>query len=78
MGKASKPYPENNAADIFTKNVTEYLFLKHTLSYVNHLADEKHHTYIMFEEEEEDEVDDHLLSFKTHYNITKIRNREDI
>jgi hypothetical protein len=44
---------ENNAADTFAKNVTEYLFLKHTLSYMNHLADEKHHTYIMIEEEEE-------------------------
>jgi hypothetical protein len=54
---------ENNAADIFTKNVTEYLFLKHTSSYMNHLADEKHHTYIMFEVEEEDEVDDHPIVF---------------
>jgi hypothetical protein len=52
---------ENNAADIFTTNVTEYLFLKHTSSYMNHLDDEKHHTYIMFEEEEEDEVDDHPI-----------------
>jgi hypothetical protein len=43
---------ENNAADIFTKNVTEYLFHKHTSSYMNHLADEKHRTYIMIEEEE--------------------------
>jgi hypothetical protein len=43
---------ENNAADLFTKNVTEYLFLKHTSSYMNHLADEKHHTYVMIEEEE--------------------------
>jgi hypothetical protein len=50
---------ENNAADIFTKNVSEYLFLKHTSSYTNHLADEKHHTYIM----EEDEVDDHPSIF---------------
>jgi hypothetical protein len=41
---------ENNAADIFTKNVTEYLFLKHKSSYMNHLADEKHHTYVMIEE----------------------------
>jgi hypothetical protein len=41
---------ENNAADIFTKNVTEYLFLKHTTSYMNELADEKHQTYIMIEE----------------------------
>jgi hypothetical protein len=54
---------ENNAADNFTKNVPEYLFLKHTLSYMNHLADEKHHTYIMIEEEEEDEVDDHPIVF---------------
>ena len=54
---------ENNAADIFTKNVTEYLFLKHTSSYMNHLADEKHHTYVMIEEEEEDEVDDHPIVF---------------
>jgi hypothetical protein len=53
---------ENNAADIFTKNVTEYLFLKYTfLSYMNHLADEKHHTYVMVEEEEEDEADDHPI-----------------
>jgi hypothetical protein len=54
---------ENNAADIFTKNVTKYLFLKHTSSYMNHLADEKHHTYVMIEEEEEDEVDDHPIVF---------------
>jgi hypothetical protein len=54
---------ENNATDIFTKNVTEYLFLKHTSSYMNHLADEKHHTYVMIEEEEEDEVDDHPIVF---------------
>jgi hypothetical protein len=54
---------ENNAADIFTKNVTEYLFLKYTLSYMNHLADEKHHTYVMIEEEEEHEVDDHPIVF---------------
>jgi hypothetical protein len=52
---------ENNAADIFTKNVTDYLFLKHTSSYMNHLADEKHHTYIMFEEKEEVEADDHPI-----------------
>jgi hypothetical protein len=30
---------------------------------MNHLADEKHHTYIMIEEEEEDEVDDHPIVF---------------
>jgi hypothetical protein len=54
---------ENNAADIFTKNVTQYLFLKHTLGYMNHLADEKHHTYIMIEEKEEHEVDDHPIVF---------------
>jgi hypothetical protein len=55
---------ENNASDIFTKNVTEYLFLKHTSSYMNHVADEKHHTYIMIEEEEDDdEVDDHPIVF---------------
>jgi hypothetical protein len=54
---------ENNAADIFTKNVTEYLFLKHTLSYMNHLADEKHHTYVMIEEVEEDKFDDHSIVF---------------
>jgi hypothetical protein len=32
---------------------------------VNHLADEKHHTYVMFEEEEEeeDEVYDHIIIF---------------
>jgi hypothetical protein len=54
---------ENNAADIFTKNVTEYLFLKHTSSYMNHLADEKHHTYVMIDEEEEDKVDDHPIIF---------------
>jgi hypothetical protein len=54
---------ENNAADIFTENVTEYLFLKHTSSYMNHLADEKHHTYITIQEEEEDEVDDHPMVF---------------
>jgi hypothetical protein len=54
---------ENNAADIFTKNVTEYLFLKHTSSYMNHLADEKHHTYVMIEEEEEDEIDNHPIVF---------------
>jgi hypothetical protein len=58
---------ENNAADVFTKNVTEYLFLKHTSSYMNHLADEKHHTHIMFEEEEEeDELMIILLSFNNH------------
>jgi hypothetical protein len=54
---------ENNAADIFTKNVTEYLFLKHTSSYMNHPADEKHHIYAMIEEEDEDEVDDHPIVF---------------
>jgi hypothetical protein len=54
---------ENNAADIFTKNVTEYQFLKHTSSCMNHLADEKHHTYVMIEEEEDDEVDDHPIVF---------------
>jgi hypothetical protein len=30
---------------------------------MNHLADEKHHTYIMIEEEEEDEFDDHPIVF---------------
>jgi hypothetical protein len=50
---------ENNVADIFSKNVIEYLFLKHTSSYMNHRADEKHHTYVMIEKEEEDDVDDH-------------------
>jgi hypothetical protein len=30
---------------------------------MNHLADEKHHTYVMIEEEEEDEVDDHPIVF---------------
>jgi hypothetical protein len=30
---------------------------------MNHLADEKHHTCIMFEEEEDDEVDDHPIVF---------------
>jgi hypothetical protein len=30
---------------------------------MNHLADEKHHTYVMIEEEEEDEVDDHPIAF---------------
>jgi hypothetical protein len=30
---------------------------------MNHLADEKHHTYNMIEEEEEDEVDDHPIVF---------------
>jgi hypothetical protein len=30
---------------------------------MNHRADEKHHTYIMIEEEEEDEVDDHPIVF---------------
>jgi hypothetical protein len=54
---------ENHAADIFTKNDTEHLFLKHTSSYMNHLADEKHHTYVMIEEEEKDEVDDHPIVF---------------
>ena len=54
---------EDNAADIFTKNVTEFLFIKHTSSYMNHLADEKHHTYIMIDEEKEDEVDDHPIVF---------------
>jgi hypothetical protein len=44
------------------KNVTEYLFLKNTLSYMNHLADEKHNTYIMIEEEE-GEVDDNSIIF---------------
>jgi hypothetical protein len=53
---------ENNAADIFTKNVTEYLFLKHTSRYMNHLADEKHHTYIMILEEEND-IDDHPIVY---------------
>jgi hypothetical protein len=38
---------ESNVTDISTKNVTEYLFLKHTSSYMNHLADEKHRTYIL-------------------------------
>jgi hypothetical protein len=57
--KTSFVKSENNAADIFTKNVTKYLFLKHTSSYMNPLADEKHHTYVLIEEEEEDEVDDH-------------------
>jgi superoxide dismutase len=52
---------ENNAADIFTKNVTEYHFLKHTSSYVNYLTDEKRHTYIMFEKEEDDEAADHPI-----------------
>ena len=28
---------------------------------MNHLADEKHHTYTMIEEEEEDEVDDPIV-----------------
>jgi hypothetical protein len=54
---------ENKAPEIFTKNVTEYLFLKHTSSYMNHLANEKHHTYIMIDEEEEDEADDHPIIF---------------
>jgi hypothetical protein len=54
---------ENNAADIITKNVTEYLFLKHTSSYMNQLADEKHHTYVMIEEEEEDVFEDHPIVF---------------
>jgi hypothetical protein len=30
---------------------------------MNHLADEKHHTYVMIEEKEEDEVDDHPIVF---------------
>jgi hypothetical protein len=30
---------------------------------MNHIADDKHHTYIMIEEEEEDEVDDHPIVF---------------
>jgi hypothetical protein len=30
---------------------------------MNHLADEKHHTYIIIEEEEEGEVDDHPIVF---------------
>jgi hypothetical protein len=30
---------------------------------MNHLADEKHHTYVMIEEEKEDEVDDNPLVF---------------
>jgi hypothetical protein len=55
---------ENNAAVIFTKNATEYVFLKHTSSYMNHLADEKHHTYAMIEETEEDEVNDHPIVFQ--------------
>jgi hypothetical protein len=54
---------ENNAADIFIKNVTKCLFLKHTSSYMSHLSDEKHHTYVMVEEEEEDEIDDHPIVF---------------
>jgi hypothetical protein len=61
--KTSFVKSENNFADIFTKNVTEYLFLKHTSSYMIHRADEKRHTYIMIEEEEEDEVDDHPIVF---------------
>jgi hypothetical protein len=51
------------AADIFTTNVTEYLFLKHTSSDMNRLADEKHHTDILLEEEEDDEVDDPPIVF---------------
>jgi hypothetical protein len=30
---------------------------------MNHLADEKHHTYVMVEEEEVDAVDDHPIVF---------------
>jgi hypothetical protein len=30
---------------------------------MNHLADAKHHTYVLFEGEEEDEVDDHPIVF---------------
>jgi hypothetical protein len=48
---------ENNAAAIFTKNVMEHLFLKHTLSYMNHLADGVHHTFIMIEEDDDDVAD---------------------
>jgi hypothetical protein len=43
---------ENNAADAFTKNVTKYLFLKHTSNYMVQFTDVKHHTYIVDEEEE--------------------------
>jgi hypothetical protein len=45
---------------------------------MNHLADEKHHAYIMIEEEDDDEDDDHPIVFSTHYTITKIQNREDV
>jgi hypothetical protein len=31
---------------------------------MNQLADEKHHTYVMIEEEEDDEVDDHPIVFE--------------
>jgi DNA-binding XRE family transcriptional regulator len=45
---------------------------------MNHIADEKHHTYIMIEEEKKDELMIILLSFNAHFLITQIRNREDV
>jgi hypothetical protein len=49
---------EENAADIFTKNVSEKLFNTHINKYMIDLKAEAHHTLLSFEDiEEEDEYD---------------------
>jgi hypothetical protein len=52
---------EENDADIYTKNLSEELFERHTEKYMDELDENDETNYIMVEEQEEEKEDDFII-----------------